>query len=193
LGVKTVSFSHVVQKSGQPETHLIFVEPSKDRTLQAAIKANRVMTVQQTAVGTKTDRGEVGFHPGTSRQFLVFPKSLRAFAGRSVVGIKYDLLGTTEIPKGQRAAAPRPPKKKPRQASVSSIPAPKPARTPKARTEKTAAAPKSKVVPFKPAPPAVDDDEDIADLKKQVRHAMAVLEEGKAVAAFNLLKRIVED
>ena len=30
-------------------------------------------------------------------------------------------------------------------------------------------------------------------MKKQVRHAMTVLEEGKAVAAFNLLKRIVAD
>lgn len=38
-----------------------------------------------------------------------------------------------------------------------------------------------------------EDDEDIADLKNQVRHAMAVLEEGKAVAAFHLLKRIVGD
>ena len=193
MRVKTVRFSNVVQKSGQPETHLIFVEPSKDRTLQSAIKANRVMTVEQTAVGTKTDRGEIGFHPGTSRQFLVFPKSLRAFAGRSVVGIKYDLLGSTEVPKGQRAPAPRPPKKKPRQPSVFSTPAPKPARATKARAEKTPEPAKSKVVPFKPAPPEAEDDGDIADLKKQVRHAMAVLKEGKAVAAFNLLKRIVED
>jgi len=191
--VKTVRFSNVVQKAGQPETHLIFTEPSKDRALQAAIKASRVMTVQQTAVGTRTDRGEVGFHPGTSRQFLVFPKSLRAFAGRSVVGIKYDLLSTAKVPRGQRAAAPRRPKKEPRKPSVSSTPKPMPARTPKARADKTRAPEKSKVVPFKPAPPAVEDDEDIADLKKQVRHAMAILEEGKAVAAFNLLKRIVED
>jgi hypothetical protein len=48
-----------------------------------------------------------------------------------------------------------------------------------------------KVVAFKPAPEEDDEDEEIAELKKQVRHAMAVLEEGKAVAAFNLLKRIV--
>ena len=51
----------------------------------------------------------------------------------------------------------------------------------------------SKVVPFEPAPPGENDEDAIADLKKQVRHAMAVLEEGKPVAAFNLLKRIVED
>jgi hypothetical protein len=35
------------------------------------------------------------------------------------------------------------------------------------------------------------EDEEIAELKKQVRYAMAVLEEGRAVAAFNLLNRIV--
>ena len=39
----------------------------------------------------------------------------------------------------------------------------------------------------------LNDDEAIAELKKQVRHAMAVLEDGKAVAAFNLLKRIVDE
>ena len=55
--------------------------------------------------------------------------------------------------------------------------------------------PKHNVVAFKHPPEKEDkDDEDdeIAELKKQVRLAMAVLEQGKAVAAFNLLKRIVE-
>lgn len=191
--MKTVRFSNVVQKAGQPETHLVLVEPSKDRTLQAAIKTHRVMTVQQTAVGTKTDRGEVGFHPGTSRQFFVFPRSLRTFAGRTVVGIKYDLLGSAEVPKSERAAAPRPPKKTPRKPSLIETSTIKPTRTAKARPAKTNGPAKSKVVPFEPAPLGEDDEDAIADLKKQVRHAMAVLEEGKPVAAFNLLKRIVED
>jgi hypothetical protein len=85
LSVKTVRFSKVVEKSGAPETYLVLMDPAKDRTLQAAVKAQRVMTVAQESVGTKTDRGEVGFHPGPSRQFLVFPKSLRA--DRDVVGV----------------------------------------------------------------------------------------------------------
>ena len=157
------------------------MEPTKDRTLQAAVKAQRVMTVMQEAVGTKTDRGEVGFHPGRNRQFLVFPKSLRSFADRAVVGIKYDLLSSPPVPKSQRAAPPRPPKK----------PEPKPES--KARPEKPAPEPPArKVVAFKPPPEDEEEDEEIAELKKQVRHAMAVLEKGKPVAAYNLLKRIVD-
>ena len=157
------------------------MDPAKDRTLQAAVKAQRVMTLAQEAVGTKTDRGQVGFHPGRSRQFLVFPKSLRAFAGRDVVGIKYDLLSSAGVPKSKRAAPPRPPKK------------PKPKTAARVRPVKTEPPATLKVVAFKPPVEEEDEDDDIADLKKQVRHAMAVLEEGKAVAAFNLLKRIVGD
>ncbi len=62
------------------------------------------MTVSQEPVGTKADRGEVGFEPGRARQSLIFPKSLRAFGGHTVVGVKYDLLSSREIPKGERAA-----------------------------------------------------------------------------------------
>ena len=109
--MKTARFSKVVEKCGEPETYLLLMEPAKDRTFQAAVKAERVMTVFQDAVGTKTDRGEVGFKPGRGRQFLVFPKSLQSFAGQTVVGIKYDLISSPEVPKSQRAKVPRPPKK----------------------------------------------------------------------------------
>jgi hypothetical protein len=181
--VKIARFSKVVEKAGEPEAYLLLMDPAKDRTFQAAVKAQRVMTVFQEAVGTKTDRGEVGFQPGRSRQYLVFPKSLKAFAGRSVVGIKYNLIGSPEVPKNERAKAPRPPKK------TKAKPAPK------ARKEKAEPPPKHKVVAFRPPPNRADEDEEdeeIAELKKQVRRAMAALEEGKAVAAFNLLKRILE-
>jgi len=181
--VKTVRFSKVVEKAGAPETYLVLMDPAKDRTLQAAVKAQRVMTVDQKAVGNKTDRGEIGFHPGPSRQFLVFPKSLRAFADRDVVGIKYELLSSPDVPKSKRAAASRPRKK--------AKPTPKPPA--KVRPAKTDPSASAKVVAFKPQAEDDEEDEDISELKKQVRHAMAVLEEGKAVAAFNLLKRIVGD
>ena len=160
------------------------MDPAKDRALQSAVKAQRVMTVFQESVGTKTDRGEVGFEPGPGRQFLIFPKSLKPFVGRSVVGIKYDLISSPDVPKSERANAPRSPKKA----------KPKPAA--KTREKKTEPPPKPNVVAFKRPPEKEeeeDEDEEIAELKKQVRHAMAVLEEGKAVAAFNLLKRIVGD
>jgi len=180
--VKTARFSEVVEKCGEPEAYLLLLDPAKDRTFQAAVKAQRVMTVFQEAVGTKTDRGVIGFHPGRSRQFLVFPKSLQSFVSRSVVGIKYDLIASPEVPKSERAKAPRLPKK-PKQKPV-----------PKGREVKTEPPPKHNVVAFQRPEKEDEDaeDDEIDDLKRQVRHAMAVLEEGKAVAAFNLLKRIVE-
>ena len=93
--------------------------------------------VAQEAVGTKRDRSEVGFQSGPGVQFLVFPKSLTPFAGRTVVGIKYDLISSPEVPKSERAKPPRPPKK----------PKPKPAR--KTREEKVESPPKHNVVAFK--------------------------------------------
>jgi hypothetical protein len=38
-----------------------------------------------------------------------------------------------------------------------------------------------------------DRSDEVEGLKRQVREAMDVLEQGKQVAAYNLLKRIVED
>lgn len=52
----------------------------------------------------------------------------------------------------------------------------------------------ARVVKF-PNPENDDEDgstTDVEELKKQVRRAMKVLEEGKQVLAFNLLKRIVD-
>ena len=111
MDVKTVRFTQVVERCGAPEAHLVLTDPTKDRALQSAIKAQRIMTVFQESVGTKADRGEIGFHPGPGRQFLVFPKSLKSFEGRSVVGIKYDLISSPELPKRERAKALRPAKK----------------------------------------------------------------------------------
>ena len=45
----TVRFAKVVAKCGEPEAHLILIDPAKDRALQAAIKADRVMTVVATS------------------------------------------------------------------------------------------------------------------------------------------------
>ena len=181
--VKTARFAKVVEQCGKPENYLVLMEPAKDSTLQKALKANRVMTVVQEVAGTKADHGEIGFEPGRARQFLVFPKSLRAFAGRAVVGIKYELLNSPEVRKSERSNPPRPGK------TPKSRPAPAPATRRKPVTAKHVS---RNVVAFQPDQ---DDDEDegVAEIKKQIRHAMAVLEQGKAVAAFNLLKRIVED
>src|SRR3954471_297051 len=116
----TVRFAKVVAKYGEPEAHLILIGPAKDRALQAAIKADRVLTVFQDSVGNRADHGTVGFHPGKERQYLIFPKSLRAFAGIDVIGIKYDLLATTEeAPNTERAPAQRVAKALPKQTTPS--------------------------------------------------------------------------
>jgi hypothetical protein len=107
----TARFSDVVKKCGEPESHLILIEPAKDRELQAAIKAKRVMTVFQDTVGSKADRGVIGFEPGPARQFLIFPKPLRGLEGKQIVGMKYELWSTKEPSKAERAAPVKPPKK----------------------------------------------------------------------------------
>ncbi len=191
------------------------MDPAKDRELQAEVKAKRVMTVFQDSVGNKADRGVVGFEPGPSRQFLVFPKPLRGFEGRNVVGIKYDLLSDKEPPKSERAPtikAKKPKKTKtkpvPLPANVLIMPAPhsgdgseakdrkedhSPSKTtslksPERETPKAAQrkAREAKVPKVSPPVPAAD----AAELKAGIRKALKALEQGKQVVAFNLLKRL---
>lgn len=137
--MKTVRFATVVHACGSPETYLLLMDPVKDRTLQTAVTAHRVMTFHQNVVGTKTDRGEVGFAAGPARQFFVFPKSLRVFAGRAIVGTKYDLLHSGDMPQRERASPPHPAEKG----------KPKP---PATRREKLKTAGAEKVVAFQPKP-----------------------------------------
>ena len=82
-------------------------------------------------------------------------------------GIKYELLRSPDVPRGKRAAPPRPQKK----------PKPKPKPAGKVRPEKTEPPAIRKVVAFEPPDEDDDEDEAIAELKKQVRHAMPVPEE----------------
>jgi hypothetical protein len=215
----TVRFSKIVESSGKPDTHLLLIDPANDKTLQAAIKSNRVMTVYQGSGNAKTDYGTIGFEEGSSRQFLVFPKTLKLFAGKRVIGIKYDLLESipvsedeaTSKPKSGTASkqtrdqAPTEPDSKPK--SLADAAAVKPAgsaqskQKPSARVyarEKKPApgARPEKVVEFpKPEPNAqpVGRNDEVERLKRRVREAIDVLEQGKQVAAYNLLKSIVEE
>ena len=97
----TVRFSKVLEACGKPDIHLLLIDPAKDKTLQAAIKSDRVMTLYQQSGGT--DHGIVGFEQGRSRQFLVFPKPLKPFQGQRIVGIKYELLEDAPAPKKEPA------------------------------------------------------------------------------------------
>jgi hypothetical protein len=211
--MKKVRFAQVVAKCGHPEAHLLLTDPKNDRTLQAASKAKRVLTVMQSSAGTKTDWGEVGFHPGAGRQYLIFPKSLATYAGKAFIGIKYDLLSETDAPRRRaRSVAKNPPTRaKPRKAAKPSPPPdpktdePSETETPRrhhsahtlakkspARTKPRKAA--TKTAPVEPAPPKEkEENPELTTLKLQVRRAMQALEKGKQVAAFNLLQKIVAD
>lgn len=179
--MKTARFAAVVEVAGSPHTHLPLVAPEKDKVLQAAIKTHRVMTVHRALVGNKADHGTVGFEPGRARQFLIFPKSILEFKEIRIVAVKYDLLDN----RAQKAPA------KPAKAPKKAAPAPIFHEEKAKRQEPT----QGKVVHFTKPEPQQElevENEAIQGIKNEVRHAMEVLEQGKQVAAFNLLKRIVD-
>jgi hypothetical protein len=202
--VKTVRFSQVVEKAGKPEVYLTLTKPAKDRHLQSAIKAHKVMTVRQENAGGATDRGEIGFDEGPERQYLLFPRSLQRFADRKVVGIKYDLIEEPDVPESEVAKPSREKKKraKPKAKASQSLSktlaaafsasdgdsskeaAPKRAE----KRPKRKRAPDSSSVSRKKS----SGGGEIAALRKIVRKAMTQLEKGKSVAAFKLLKEIAD-
>jgi len=144
--IGTVRFSKIVETVGKPSVHLLWIDPEKDNILQKAIKANRVMTIHQLTVGTKTDYGTIGFEKNVSGQVLIFPKSLRSFADKRVIGVKYDLLEWESAPKSQQAPKPEPAKppikSKPKEIPVAAVEPP---------VAKEGALPKSQQAP-KPEP-----------------------------------------
>ena len=87
LKVKTARFARVVEKCGNPEAYTLWQKPSADRHFQSQIKNNRVMTVQKSESGT--DFGFVGFKEKKGATYLVFPKSLKRFADKRIVGIDW--------------------------------------------------------------------------------------------------------
>jgi hypothetical protein len=210
--MNTVRFAKLVAECGRPENHLVLTDPAKDKLLQAAIKASRVLTIHQEQGGT--NYGTFGFSAGRERQFLVFPKSLARFKDARIVGIKYDLLASepdTEItPTTKAREEQRESKRKPEAAT--------PAAKPPASAGASAAA-IEKVLDFPKAPPKqasgkksktldaqqdpiepksapekelARDETKVRALKEKVREAMDVLEQGRQIQAFSLLKQIVD-
>ena len=90
LKVKTVRFAQVVEKCGKPQVYTLWQKPSTDRHLQAQIKNNRLMTIQKSESGT--DFGIVGFKERKDARYLVFPKSLKRFTDKRIVGIDWALV-----------------------------------------------------------------------------------------------------
>jgi len=90
LKVKTARFTQVVEKCGMPHVYTLWQKPSTDRHLQSQLKNNRVMTILRSPSGT--DFGIVGFKESKDARYLIFPKSLKRFAGKRIVGIDWALV-----------------------------------------------------------------------------------------------------
>jgi len=87
LKVKTARFSQVVEKCGGPQIYTLWLKPAADSHFQSQVKNNRVMTVQKSESGT--DFGIAGFKERKGATYLVFPKSLKRFADKRIVGIDW--------------------------------------------------------------------------------------------------------
>jgi NADPH-dependent glutamate synthase beta subunit-like oxidoreductase len=186
----TIRFSKLVETAGKPSNHLLWSDPAKDQILQNAIRGQRVLTVRQRPVDAKTDYGTVGYEKGVPGQILIFPKSIKQFADKRVIGVKYDLLEWPTANENRSARRTIPAKRSTKKIQKES-PLPVVAPRPTDSEEPVNA----RVVKF-PEPEAGEKagtDAEIEDLKNKVRQAIKLLEEGKQVAAFNLLRQAVPD
>ena len=92
LKTKTNRFADVVDAAGKPEVYTLWQKPAQDRHLQSEIKNNRVMTILKTEAGSEF--GMVGFKAQKAASYLFFPKALKRFENRRIVGINWDLVKT---------------------------------------------------------------------------------------------------
>ena len=90
LKIKTARFSLIVEKCGKPQVYTLWQKPSVDRHLQARIKKTRLMTILKSESGT--DFGIVGFKESKEARYIVFPKSLKRFAEKRIIGIDWKLV-----------------------------------------------------------------------------------------------------
>ena len=90
LKIKTARFSQVIENCGKPQVHTLWQKSSADRRLQAEIKKNRVMTILKSESGT--DFGIVGFKESKEARYLIFPKSLKRFAEKRIIGMDWALV-----------------------------------------------------------------------------------------------------
>ena len=88
--VRTARFSQVIEKCGAPQVYTLWRKPAADRHFQSQVKNNRVMTVQKSESGT--DFGIAGFMERKGATYLVFPKSLKRFTDKRIVGIDWALI-----------------------------------------------------------------------------------------------------
>jgi len=90
LKVKKARFAQVVEDCGKPQVYTLWQKPSTDRHLQSQLKNNRVMTILKSESGT--DFGIVSLKESKEARYLIFPKSLKRFADKRIVGIDWALV-----------------------------------------------------------------------------------------------------
>jgi len=90
LKIKTARFSRIVENRGKPQVYTLWQKPSTDRHLQSQIKRNRLMTILKSESGT--DLGIVGFKESREARYLIFPKSLKRFEEKRIIGIDWALV-----------------------------------------------------------------------------------------------------
>lgn len=191
--METVRFSVIVAKCGQPKAHTQWLPLEKDEELKKAAEDERVLTVHLQNVGTKKDHGEIGLLKKGQRALLIFPKTLRRFAGKRVVGINYDLL-RNDMP-AEPPAAPKTHEKKSRSEPETKL------KLVKEKPVKNAKAARSKPPPQTSSPPAkktvkahkekaaqTAKASSSADLQSVIRKALKQLAQGKEVAAYQTLQ-----
>ncbi|MDB6167429.1 MAG: hypothetical protein JWM88_293 [Verrucomicrobia bacterium] len=188
---KTVRFAAVVTKGGPPTTYLLWSDPRKDAKFRRAVAEHQVMTVHREVRGPHKDHGEVGYQPDRHALFLLFPKSLRRFEGKRVVGIDYDLLthetaSAPAIARDRPKSATRraaPPDRKPAE-NVFHFTEPKEEALQQSAKAPAEQRPK-RVVTAKPAHPL--DPETAGEIRRAVRE----LKSGKYIAAYHRLHALL--
>ena len=90
LTIKTTRFSRIVEKCGKPQVYTLWQKPSTDRHFQSQLKNNRVMTILKSPGGT--DFGIAGLKENKEARYLIFPKALKRFADKRIVGIDWSLV-----------------------------------------------------------------------------------------------------
>ena len=87
IKVKTARFLQVVEECGKPQVYTLWQKPSRDRHFQAQIKKNRVMTILKSETGT--DFGIIGLKESKEARYLIFPRSLKRFAEKRIIGVDW--------------------------------------------------------------------------------------------------------
>jgi outer membrane biosynthesis protein TonB len=203
--MKTVRFAEVVKAGGAPETYVLWVPAKQDARFQSALKANRIVTVQQDIIGSKKDFGEVGYKEQPNAQLLIFPKSVKRFANRRIIGMNYELLAKeSRVTKSPERVLPKARPKNIAKPAKEIIATPEPSPEPPpslVEPKHEHAAPVKERVECteeisKPKPdPKPDEDVkewDVAEVRKIIERAMKELKSGKAVAAYERLAKLAD-